>query len=171
MNETTGKLEVLTILNQEFFNEIREKKDEQTLINHFGSAHGRLLWRHTILEKIYDEARGENDMAMAGEEEGEQEGEQSDVRTPLESVVYAPLVFKNVQLVGVMVPDMGGSLPWEGDTSEHLVTVEISLDGQQYTENGLQFLYKATNPSLSDEELKALEAEDAKGKKAVGKKK
>lgn len=72
MNETTGKLEVLTILNQEFFNEIREKKDEQTLINHFGSAHGRLLWRHTILERIYDEARGENDMAMAGEEDGEQ---------------------------------------------------------------------------------------------------
>lgn len=73
-------------------------------------------------------------------------------------------------MLGVVIPDMGDQLPWE-EVSEHLITVEISLDGQQYSESGLQFLYKAVDPSLSDEALKALDAEDAKGKKAPGKKK
>lgn len=88
----------------------------------------------------------------------------------LESTAFAPVVFKNASTLGVIVPDMGDKLPWE-EVSEHLVTVEISLDGQQYTESGLQFLYKAVDPSLTDEALKALDAEDAKGKKAPGKKK
>jgi hypothetical protein len=39
-------------------------------------------------------------------------------------------------MLGVVIPDMGDQLPWE-EVSEHLITVEISLDGQQYSESGL----------------------------------
>ena len=56
VNETTYKLEIMTLLNEEFFTEIREKKDEATLTNHFGGPLGRLLWRHAWVENKYNEA-------------------------------------------------------------------------------------------------------------------
>lgn len=54
----------------------------------------------------------------------------------LESTALAPMVYKNPTMLGIIIPDMGDQLPWE-EESEHLITVEISLDGQQYTESGL----------------------------------
>lgn len=70
MNETTGKLEILTLLNHEFFSEVREKKDEATLTNHFGGPLGRLLWRHALLEERYSTVQADQEMMHTGEEEG-----------------------------------------------------------------------------------------------------
>lgn len=52
MGETTTKLDILSTLSQEFFEEVR-KKEESTLTDHFGGPLGRLLWRHGILEDKY----------------------------------------------------------------------------------------------------------------------
>lgn len=84
-----------------------------------------------------------------------------------------PCIFKNATMLAVTAPDMGEEVPWEdtAEAKEHLVTVEVSLDGQQYSQGGLQFLYKSVDPSLTEEALKAMDAEDAKGKKPGGKKK
>ena len=87
------------------------------------------------------------------------------------STQQAAVIFKTSTTLGVCLPDMGEALPWEGEVTEYLVTVEVSLDGQQFTESGLQFLYKSVDPSLSEEALAELDATDAKGKAAKGKKK
>ena len=80
----------------------------------------------------------------------------------------SPCVYKNPGLLGTSIPDLGPDVP-EGD---HLVTVEVSLNGQQYSSQGIQFLYKAVDPNLTEEELKKMDEEDAKGaKKAPPKKK
>ena len=77
-------------------------------------------------------------------------------------------IYKNPCLVATSIPDMGPDVP-EGD---HLVSIEISLNGQQYSSQGIQFLYKAVDPNLTEEELKKMDEEDAKGaKKAPPKKK
>lgn len=55
MSETNDKLDVLALLNYEFFDEIRAKKDEAFLVNFFGGPLGRLLWRHAILEERFNE--------------------------------------------------------------------------------------------------------------------
>ena len=70
-------------------------------------------------------------------------------------------------MIATAIPDMGEEVP-EGD---HMLTVEISLNGQQYSSSGIQFLYKSVDPSLTEEDLKKMDEEDAKGKKAPGKKK
>jgi len=47
--ETASKVKVLSMLNSEFFDEIR-KKDEAEIINHFGNHTGRLLCKQAYLE-------------------------------------------------------------------------------------------------------------------------
>ena len=49
----------------------------------------------------------------------------------------------------------------------------MSINGQQYTSNGIQFMYNSVDPNLTEEELKKLdEAEEkAKGKPGAAKKK
>lgn len=79
----------------------------------------------------------------------------------------ASLIFKNGAMLATQIPDMGAEVP-EG---EHMVSVEISLDGQQYSSNGVQFLYKSVDPNLTEEELKKMDEEDAKGAKKPGGKK
>jgi hypothetical protein len=64
-------------------------------------------------------------------------------------------------MLGTSIPDMGPEVP-EG---EHLVTVEVSLNGQQFTSKNIQFLYKSVDPNLTEEELKKMDEEDAKGAK------
>ena len=81
-----------------------------------------------------------------------------------------PAVYKNKETLAVQIPDMGPDVPYT-ETFEHLVTVDVSLDGQQFTNSGLQFLYKSVDPNLTDEELKAMDEADAKGAKKPGKKK
>ena len=62
---------------------------------------------------------------------------------------------------------MGADVP-VGDT---LVGIEISLDGQQFSNNGVKFMYKAVDPNLTEEELKKMDEDDAKGAKKPGGKK
>lgn len=76
-------------------------------------------------------------------------------------------IFKNPGMLAATIPDMGPDVP-EGD---HLVSVEISLNSQQYSAQGIQFLYKAVDPNLTDEDLKKMDEEDAKGAKKVPPKK
>ena len=71
LKETTSKLDVLSHLNQEFFEDIRSKKDEATLVNYFGGPLGRLLWRHALIEERFAFLSSENGLqAPSGEEEG-----------------------------------------------------------------------------------------------------
>ena len=37
MEETTAKLEILGLLNAEFFEDLRVRRDENTLMNYFGA--------------------------------------------------------------------------------------------------------------------------------------
>ena len=80
---------------------------------------------------------------------------------------YSECVYKNPNMIASTIPDMGEEVP-EG---EHMLSVELTLNGQQYSSNGIQFLYKSVDPNLTEEDLKKMDEEDAKGKKAPGKKK
>ena len=83
--------------------------------------------------------------------------------------VTGHVVFKNNRKLGVEIPDLGGEVP----IGQHLVSVEVSINGQQFSSNGIQFLYNSVDPSLSEEDLrKQDEAEEKeRAKKAPPKKK
>jgi hypothetical protein len=52
------------------------------------------------------------------------------------------------------------------------LVVEITVNGQQFTAQGLSFLYTQVDPNMTDEELKKLEEEEQKAnKKGAPKKK
>jgi len=78
-------------------------------------------------------------------------------------------IFKNSRKIACEIPDMGADVP----VGNHLVNVEISLNGQQYSNNGVQFLYNSVDPSLSEEDLKKQDEAEEKerAKKAPPKKK
>jgi hypothetical protein len=78
-------------------------------------------------------------------------------------------IWKNQTMLGAQIPDMGADVP-EGD---HMVSVEVSLNGQQFSSQNIQFLYKSVDPNLTEEDLKKMDEEDAKGAKGAkgGKKK
>ena len=48
-----------------------------------------------------------------------------------------PGVFKNEEKIGVIIPDMGEEVP----VGHHPMNVEVTVNGQQYTSQGLTFLY------------------------------
>ena len=77
------------------------------------------------------------------------------------------VVFKNEHMLASCIPDMGADVP-EGD---HLIAVTISLNGQQFNTQQVQFLFKSVDPNLTEEELKKMDEEDAKGAKKPGGKK
>lgn len=81
--------------------------------------------------------------------------------------VKTQLIYKNPCMLGAQIPDLGADVP-EGD---HLVAIEVSLDGQQFSSYGIKFLYKSVDPNLTEEELKKMDEEDAKGAKKPGAKK
>ena len=78
-------------------------------------------------------------------------------------------MFKNSKKLACEIPDLGGEVP----VGNHLVTVEVSLNGQQYSANNIQFLYNSVDPALSEEDLKKLDEAEEKErlKKAPPKKK
>lgn len=81
--------------------------------------------------------------------------------------VEADAVFKNETKLGCVVPDIEG-VP----VGQHLVTVEVTVNGQQFTEAGKSFLYNSVDKNLSEEDLKKMaEAEEKAKKAAAGKKK
>ncbi len=67
------------------------------------------------------------------------------------------------------IPDLGAEVP----VGQHMVTVEVSLNGQQYSSNGVQFLYNSVDPALSEDDLKKMDEAEEKerAKKAPPKKK
>merc|ERR1711990_746042 len=76
-------------------------------------------------------------------------------------------VYKNSKKLCIMVPDMGA----EVEVGNHTLTVEVTVNGQQYTENKVGFLYNHIDPNMTEEELKKLEEEEAKAAKKPGAKK
>ncbi len=77
-------------------------------------------------------------------------------------------IFKNSRMLAFSIPDMGGQVP----VGNHLLNLEITLNGQTFTSSGLQFLYNSVDPALSEEDLRRLEEEESKNaKKAPPKKK
>lgn len=64
---------------------------------------------------------------------------------------------------------MGPEVPM----GNHMVTVEVSINGQQYSQSGCQFLYNSVDPALSEEDLKRIDEAEEKerAKKAPPKKK
>jgi len=86
-------------------------------------------------------------------------------------------VFKNSKKLAVLIPNMGDQVP----IGHHQLSVEVSINGQQFSQNGVTFLYNCTyikfkrlavDPNLTEEELKKLDEADEKGKKGpAGKKK
>ena len=64
---------------------------------------------------------------------------------------------------------MGADVP----VGNHMLTVEVSLNGQQYSNNNVQFLYNSVDPSLSEEDLRKQDdaEEKERAKKAPPKKK
>jgi len=74
-----------------------------------------------------------------------------------------------------VIPDMGADVP----LGQHQVVVEVTLNGQQYSSNGISFLFNCTSfpltsavdPNLSEEELKKLDDADEKAAKKGGAKK
>ena len=57
---------------------------------------------------------------------------------------------------------MGSEVPM----GHHHLVVEVSLNGQQYSQNNVQFLYNSVDPNLTEEELKKMdEAEEKNTKK------
>jgi outer membrane usher protein FimD/PapC len=70
-------------------------------------------------------------------------------------------------MLGTFIPDMGAEVA-EGD---HPVVVTISLNGQQFNHDAVHFQYKSVDPNLTEEELKKMDEEDAKGAKKPAKKK
>ena len=70
VEDQTFKLKILSLLSQEFFEEVRMKKDEAQLVDHFGGPLGRLLWRHALLEERYSTLVAEN-VGNGKEEEDE----------------------------------------------------------------------------------------------------
>jgi len=52
IDETSKRLKILSLLNTEFFEEIK-RVDESDLMNTFGSRVGKLLFNHAILEEKF----------------------------------------------------------------------------------------------------------------------
>lgn len=76
-------------------------------------------------------------------------------------------VFKSTKKLAIEVPDMGA----EVEIGNHLLAVEVTTNGQQFTANAVSFLYMHVDPNMTDEELKKLEEEELKAAKKPGAKK
>ena len=61
-------------------------------------------------------------------------------------------------MLAFTIPDMGEELP----VGNHLLNIELTLNGQSFTEDGLTFMYNSVDPSLSEEDLKRMDEEEAK---------
>lgn len=82
------------------------------------------------------------------------------------SVMVTP-IYKNPNMLAFVVPDMGEEVP----VGQHPLNVELTANGQNFTANGLTFQYNSVDPSLSEEDLKRMDEEEAKNAKKGGAKK
>ncbi len=76
-------------------------------------------------------------------------------------------IYKNTKKLAIEVPDMGTSV----EIGTHQLVVEVTTNGQQYTQNGFSFTYNHIDPNLTDEDLRKMEEEEAKNNKKGAKKK
>lgn len=76
-------------------------------------------------------------------------------------------VYKNSKKLCIETPDMGT----EVEMGNHQLVVEVTVNGQQYSSNGIFFMYNQVDPNMTDEELKKLEEEELKAAKKPGAKK
>ena len=59
---------------------------------------------------------------------------------------------------------MGAEVP----VGHHHVIVEVSINGQQFSSNGVQFLFNSVDSNLSEEELKKMDELEEKNAKKPG---
>lgn len=76
-------------------------------------------------------------------------------------------VFKNTKLLGVVLPDMGADVP----IGQHMLTAELTLNGQQYSSSGCQLLFNQVDPNLTEEDLRKMDEDEAKNQKKGAKRK
>lgn len=76
-------------------------------------------------------------------------------------------IYKNPCMLAFTIPDMGEDVP----VGSHILNLEITLNGQSFTESGLTFMYNSVDPALSEEDLKRMDEEEAKNTKKAPPKK
>jgi len=84
----------------------------------------------------------------------------------IKTVLVNP-IYKNQTFVAFTIPDMGHEVP----VGNHPLSVEMTLNGQNFTQNKLTFMYNSVDPSLSEEDLKRMDEEEAKNTKKAPPKK
>ena len=76
-------------------------------------------------------------------------------------------IFKNKEKLACEIPDLGEEI----EVGSHLVTVEVTVNGQNYTSNEQKFSWTQIDRNMSEEELKKLQEAEEKSKGKGGKKK
>ena len=89
-----------------------------------------------------------------------------DFESGTKKVLITP-IYKNPCMLAFTIPDMGEEVP----VGNHTLNIEITLNGQSYTENGLTFMYNSVDPALSEEDLRKMDEEEAKNTKKAPPKK
>lgn len=84
-----------------------------------------------------------------------------------QKVVDVVPIFKNSLKLALEIPDMGEEI----EVGQHQVQVDVSVNGQNFTNSGKTFLYNAIDRNMSEEELKKLQEAEEKAKGKGGKKK
>ena len=82
-------------------------------------------------------------------------------------VVDITPIFKNSEKLACEIPDIGE----EFDVGQYLVTVEASVNGQNFTSDGQTFNWNQIDRNMSEDELKKLMEAEEKAKGKGGKKK
>lgn len=76
-------------------------------------------------------------------------------------VIKVTPIYKNPNMVAFTIPDMGEEVPVGNQT----LSVEATMNGQNFTSCGLTFMYNSVDPALTEEDLRRMEEEEAKGAK------
>jgi hypothetical protein len=76
-------------------------------------------------------------------------------------------IFKNDGKLALEIPDLGEEI----EVGQHAVSVEITVNGQNFTTSGKTFQYNQIDRNMSEEELKKLQEAEEKAKGKGGKKK
>lgn len=89
-----------------------------------------------------------------------------DFESGTKRVLVTP-IYKNPCMLAFTIPDMGEDV----SVGQHPLSVELTLNGQTFTSDGLTFMYNSVDPSLSEEDLRRMDEEEAKNQKKAPPKK
>merc|ERR1711957_639399 len=95
------------------------------------------------------------------------QAESEEIITMAKRKGYRLMMYGSNFLNNTGLPDMGSDVP----IGHHLLTAEITLNGQQYSNFGQKVLYNQVDPALTDAELAKMDEDEAKNQKKGGKKK